>query len=175
MTTCIALLRGVNVGGHRKLPMAALRAACAEAGFQAVRSYIQSGNLVLAGADDTGAVEARLEAIVDARFGIAVDVIVRTAEQWAGYVAGNPIPEVAAAEPSHVMLVLSRPPLGSAAISALRERATGGEVIAASGDALWVHFPQGAGRSRLAAALGRLPSTARNWRTVLKLAEMAGV
>lgn len=79
MTTCIALLRGVNVGGHRRLPMAELRSACAEAGFDAVRNYIQSGNLVLASADDTRATEARIEAAIHVRFGFAVDVVPKAA------------------------------------------------------------------------------------------------
>lgn len=174
MTTYVALLRGINVGGHRKVPMAGLRAVCAEAGFGDVRSYIQSGNLVLDGAGAPAETEGVLETAIARRFGFAVDVIARTAAQWHNYVASNPLSEAAAAAPSRVMLVLSRPPLDAAAVERLRDRAAGGEAIVAVDDVLWIHFPDGAGHSKLAAALGRQPSTARNWRTVLKLAGMAG-
>lgn len=174
MTTWVVLLRAVNVGGSRKLPMADLRTTCQAAGFGDVRSHIQSGNLVLSADADAAAVEARIERAIRERFGFATDAIARSAGQWRGYVTGNPMPGPAAAAPSRVMLVLSRQPPDAGAVAGLQRHALDGEEIAAAGDALWVHFPQGAGRSRLAAALGRAGATARNWSTVLKLDAMAG-
>ncbi len=170
-TTFVALLRGINVGGHRKVPMAELRALCQEQGFGSVQSHIQSGNLVFsATADPTAA----LEAAVEKQFGFAVEIVVRTAGQWAGYVAGNPFPEQAAVEPNNVMLVLAKTAPGPDHLARLRRRASANERAALVGDAIWLYFGDGAARSKMIpdAAGG---ATARNWRTVLKLAEMVQV
>lgn len=173
MATAVVLLRGVNVGGHRKIPMAGLRDACRDAGFANVRSYIQSGNLVLDSDIDPDRIEAAVEAEVERRFGFAVDALARTAAQWREYIAGNPLAAAAAADPAKVMLVLSRPALGTDAIAALRTKAAGVETIETVGDAVYIQFPDGGARSRLAGQLARLPATVRNWRTVSRLPEIA--
>jgi len=179
MQTFIALLRGINVGGHRKIEMAALRTLGTELGFAAVRSYIQSGNLVFASTDAPAAVEASLDRAIADRFGFPVEVLVRTAEAWPALVRGNPFPQACAQEPNLVMMALAKRPPSKDAAAALRERATQGERIETAGEALWIHYPGGVARSKLSPALiDRLvgsPVTARNWRTVLKLAELAGV
>lgn len=179
MTTFIALLRGINVGGHRPVPMAELRVLCGELGLADAQTYIQSGNLVFAATGTARALEARLEQAIAGRFGFAVDVLVRGAAQWPGYVAGNPMPEAAEAQPNLVLLGLSKSPPRPDAVAALRERAAAGERVEAAGEALWFHFPQGSARTKLTpAAIDRAvgsPVTTRNWRTVQKLAEMAGV
>jgi uncharacterized protein (DUF1697 family) len=179
MTCFIALLRGINVGGNRKIPMAELRELCGELGFEDVQSYIQSGNLVFTASGKADAVEARLEKAIEKRFGFAVDVIVRTAAQWPAYVKGNPLPEASEKEPQLVHLALSKSPPKKDAVAALRERATTGERIEAAGEAIWIHFAGGVARSKLSPTVfDRLvgsPVTARNWRTVQKLAELAGV
>lgn len=178
----LALLRGINVGGRNALPMAELRALGEELGWSDVRTYIQSGNLVFAadrsGKDVERRLEDELEAGLTKRFAWSVPVIVRSASRWNGYVRGNPFPAVAAAKPNQVMLGLSKsPPLSDATI-ALRERARDGEQIALVGDALWIHFPAGIARSKLAQALlDRVvgsPVTMRNWNTVQELGEMSG-
>ncbi|MET1112742.1 MAG: DUF1697 domain-containing protein [Allosphingosinicella sp.] len=176
MARLIALLRAVNVGG-RKLPMAGLRALCAELGWEDVATYIQSGNLVFRATGNTGGHEEKLEAALETRLGLDVPVIVRTSAQWAHLVAANPFPEVAEAEPNRLQLLVSkRPPDGEAAAK-LMERARAGEVVEAAGGALWFHFPEGVGTSKLTPALidkaAGSPSTSRNWRTVVKLKEMS--
>ena len=177
MTSFIALLRGINVSGQRKVPMADLRALCTGLGWEDVRSYIQSGNVVFSARAKAPALEAALEQALEARFGFAVDVLVRTAAQWAVYVRDNPLRDAAEAEPNRVMLALSKAPPAANALEKLRERAIQ-ERLEAAGEALWVHFPEGAGSSKLTPALwDRLvgsPVTARNWRTVQTLAEMVG-
>lgn len=85
MTKYVALLRGINVGGHRKVPMAKLRAVAAEAGFAAVQTYVASRNVVLESDLDREAVEAVLEETIKRGFGFQVDVVVRSGEQWAAY------------------------------------------------------------------------------------------
>ena len=175
MARLIALLRAVNVGG-RKLPMAELRALCAELGWEDVETYIQSGNVVFAAPGDGAEMERRLEEAIKGRFGMDVPVIVRTASQWAAYVAANPFPGAAEEEPNRLQFLVSKKPLRSGA-DRLMERARAGEAVKAAGGALWFHFPEGVATSKLVPALidqaAGSPSTSRNWRTVLRLQEMA--
>ena len=90
MTVYVALLRGINVGGRSMLPMAQLRALAEECGFEAVRSYIQSGNLVFTSPDPAADVAARLEAAIAAAGGPAPRAAVRSRDELAAVVAGNP-------------------------------------------------------------------------------------
>ena len=102
MARLIALLRAVNVGG-RKLPMAELRALCGELGWKDARTYIQSGNLVFSASGKTETLEGQLEKGIKEKFGLDVPVIVRTAAQWAAYVAANPFSKVARDEPNRLI------------------------------------------------------------------------
>jgi uncharacterized protein (DUF1697 family) len=177
MARFIALLRAVNVGG-RMLPMAELRALCAELGWGEVQTYIQSGNVVFTAPDEPAALEARLESAIKERFGLDVPVVVRTAAQWSKLAAANPFAGAGRDAPNRLQLLVSkRPPAGDAA-GKLMEKADAGEAVKAAGGALWFHFPEGVARSKLTpAAIDKAcgsPSTGRNWRTVLKLKEMAG-
>lgn len=176
MARRIALLRAVNVGG-RKLPMAQLRALCADLGWEDIETYIQSGNLVFSAPGKAETLEAQLEKAIEERFGMEVPVMVRTASQWAGYVSANPFPKAAEDEPNRLQLLVSKDPPKVDAAEKLMERALAGESVKAAGGALWFHFPEGVGTSKLVPALidkaAGSPSTSRNWRTVLKLQEMA--
>jgi uncharacterized protein (DUF1697 family) len=176
MARLIALVRGINVGSTRKLPMADLRTACAETGLGEVQTYIQSGNLILDHADPAKA-EAALEALIADRFGLDVPVIARTAAQWAELVATCPLPDEARDAPRALHLLLCKKPPAKDAIAALRDRAKHGETITRWGPEIAIHFTNGVADSKLAPTLiDRLigsPATARNWNTVLKLDEMA--
>ncbi|WNG20561.1 DUF1697 domain-containing protein [Cystobacter fuscus] len=178
MSRIILLLRGVNVGGHRKVPMEELRQTCRDIGFGDVESYIQSGNLVVTAPGGADEAAAMLETALQQRFGFAVDVIARTARQWAAYAAGSPFPDAAEKQPNLLHLALSKQKPKPGAAAALRERASAGELIEAAGDALWVHYPNGVARTKLAPALFDKvvgsPVTARNWKTVLMLHQLAG-
>lgn len=187
--TFIALLRGINVGGHNKVPMAELRALCESLGWRDVQTYIQSGNIVFradSSADSSGSdaasvsaadLEIKLERAILDRFNLAVTVIVRPGEEWLGYLPANPFPDASEREPNRVMLLLSKRAPNANAARTLQERAAGSERVVLAGSALWIHYPEGSGRSRLAAptmlerAVGS-PVSSRNWRTVMKLAEM---
>ncbi|MFN2316837.1 MAG: DUF1697 domain-containing protein [Gemmatimonadales bacterium] len=174
----VALLRGINVGGKHRVPMAELRQAAEALGWTDVQSYIQSGNLVFAAAGQAAAFERTLEAAIAKRFGLAIPAMVRTAREWLGYLGKNPFPDASASEPGLVMLALSKAPLAAGAAAALQGRAMDGERVQESGGALWIYFPGGSGRSKLSPALmDRLagsPVTMRNWRTVVKLGELLG-
>ena len=171
----VALLRAVNVGGC-KLPMAQLRQVCADLGWDKVETYIQSGNVVFEAADKPAALEAALEKAVAKRFGFERPVIVRSAGQWAAYAKGSPFPEAERDEPNRLMLGLSKNPPKVDTPKLLEAKAVAGERVKLRGDALWVHYPAGAGTSKLTPALFDKavgsPVTQRNWRTVLKINEM---
>ncbi|MBI5852253.1 MAG: DUF1697 domain-containing protein [Planctomycetes bacterium] len=178
----LALLRGINVGGRNALPMAELRALGEELGWSNLRTYIQSGNLVFAAKRSGRDVERRLEDELEAglarRCAWSVPVIVRGASRWTAYVRGNPFAAAAEATPNLVMLGLSKELPSPDAPGVLMDRARDGEQIALVGDALWIHFPGGVARSKLAQALlDRVvgsPVTMRNWNTVRMLGEMVG-
>lgn len=175
---CVALLRGINVGGNNRVPMAELRELAVELGWSDVETYIQSGNLLFRGPGELPTLEAELEAAIERRFGFAVPTVVRSRRAWAAYVAGNPLVEASRVEPKLVHLALAKRPPAAGAVEALRARAADGERIEGVADALWIHYPQGAGRSKLTPTLfDRLagsPVTARNWNTVLELAARLG-
>jgi uncharacterized protein (DUF1697 family) len=177
MKTFIALLRGINVTGRNKIPMAELREVCSELGWADVKSYIQSGNLVFNADAKPDELEADLEGAIKGRFGLTIHVMIRAGSDWPTLVAGNPFPEESASEPNRVLLSVPKSPPKEGAAEALQERAVAGERVVRVGDVLWVHFPNGAGTSKISPALlDRLvgsPVTGRNLRTVLKLDEMA--
>jgi uncharacterized protein (DUF1697 family) len=178
MGRMVALLRAVNVGG-RKLPMAELRALCAdELGWEDVATYIQSGNVVFTAKARPDALEKALEDAVAKRFGFDSPVIVRTAAQWAHYAPANPFPKAAKDEPNRLMLLLSKSPPARGAEDVIQARAVAGEQVKRAGDALWFHYPEGAGTSKLSPSLidraVGSPGTARNYRTVVTLLDMLG-
>jgi uncharacterized protein (DUF1697 family) len=170
----IALLRGVNVGGYGKLPMAELRAAIANAGFAEVRTLLQSGNVVFRDGRSPEGLESALEALLIERFALTTEVMVRTPQQWAALIAANPFPDQARSDPSHLMLNVMKGPAKAGATEVLRTLVTGPEQAVLTDDALYMTFPEGIGTSRLnMGAVGRAVGarfTARNWNTVLKLA-----
>jgi uncharacterized protein (DUF1697 family) len=167
MNVYVALLRAVNVGGTGMLPMKELAALCADLGFAGVRTYIQSGNVVLASPLAEQDVVAALERALAEKMGKRVDVMVRTAAELRATLAANPFP---AADPARVGVVF----LAAPAAPDLMERIVipGPEEVCAVGREIFIHYPDGMGRSKL-----KLPSvvvgTTRNINTVAKLAAMA--
>jgi uncharacterized protein (DUF1697 family) len=173
MPTSIALLRGINVGGNKKVPMAELRTLLTEAGFTNVRTYIQSGNVVLdhpRRSDEK--LQDEIEVHIAGHFGFDVPVIVRHATQLAAVIDANPFPD---ADTSKLHVGFLRGDAAAGAEDVLAAKAAGAEEFALVGRELYLHLPDGLGRSKLAASLDRLgtPVTARNWRTTQTLLEMA--
>lgn len=161
MRTFVALMRGINVGAARKLPMADLRALCAKIGLGYPQTYIQSGNLLVDAEGSSTALRLLLEKEIAARFGFAVDVIVRGAVEWEGYVAANPFAGDAKAVPRVVHIYLSRDPLKSGAAKALQQRAQSGERIGAAGGALWIDYGAAASPARSSARFSSIKPAAR--------------
>ncbi|MBO0922849.1 DUF1697 domain-containing protein [Cellulomonas sp. zg-ZUI222] len=173
MTVMVALLRGVNVGGATRVPMADLRRVVAEAGYGDVRTYVNSGNVVLsADADDAEQVAATLRATCAVAFPCRPDVVVRTRDDLRTVVAGNPFLS-RDDDPTHHHVVFLP---GTVPARVPDVEVTPPEDLAAVGRELYLYLPDGIGRSRLAARLARRAGpggTSRNWRTVTTLAAMA--
>ena len=178
MQTYIALLRGINVGGTVSLKMKDLAATLKAAGFEAVRTYIQSGNVVFSCQEGDAAVLAvRMTDCINAAFGVAPSVIVLPAEEVAAIAADNPFPE-ATAEPKFLHFFFLNQAAEAADIAKMTEIAAADERFHLSDRCFYLHTPSGFGRSKLAAraeALLGTTATARNWRTVTTLLEMAGL
>jgi uncharacterized protein (DUF1697 family) len=178
MARFIALLRGINVGGHAKVPMAELRDLCVKLGWRDVRTYINSGNIVFESAEEAPVLEAALEKAIAGTFGFAPAVIVRSASRLKTLAAANPFPAASESEPGRVLLGLSKEAPKAGAAAAIQAKAAAGETVVEAGGALWFHYPGGAGTSKLTPALidraAGSPLTARNWRTISKLQEMLG-
>lgn len=180
LQTFVVLLRGINVGSTRKVPMADLRAICLKLGWTRPETYIQSGNLIVEARGDAPRVCRALEPELAARFGFTVDVVVRTAFSWATYVAANPFANDAAVLDKMVHLYASRDPLASGAADVLNERARVGERIHIAGGALWIDYgtPGVAGSKLIPSLIDKAcgsPTTGRNWNTVLKIRDMLAI
>lgn len=172
----VALLRGINVGGHKKVPMAELRALAEGLGARDVATYIASGNLVCSSPIDPPELAHALSQALAAHFGFAVDVIARSATRWAEYAQGHPFADVPDDALKLVHLCLARDAAAPDAAERLAPYVTGGERVVHLEDAVWIDYAAGVARSkltpaRLDAALGS-PVTARNWKTVAHLAQM---
>jgi uncharacterized protein (DUF1697 family) len=181
MPRYLALLRGINVGGHNKVAMADLRDLATALGHSDVATYIQSGNLVFTCSEaDAVALADALEAEIADRLGVRPAVVVISGPDLARVIADNPFP--AEDNPKSVHAVFRREPIddeGIAAVAAAvrRSREAGGNDDAVVvGSTLYLHTPDGLGRSELAAQLARssvqAAGTARNWATVSKLMAM---
>jgi uncharacterized protein (DUF1697 family) len=175
MNTYVVLLRGINVGGHRKVAMAQLRDVLGNAGFDNVKTYVQSGNIVLKSADDAGTLEAIISQAIRAGFGFDVDVLVYRLDTWRAIVDANPFPH-AASDPTKLVVMLMRQSPDPAQMGLLHSEAADGENALWRGGALYLDLPFGQARSKmaeLAYRLFRTGATARNWRTMTTLLTMA--
>ena len=172
----VALLRGINVGGNKKVPMAQLRALAEKLGWRDVATYINSGNLVFTAAGAPQALAQKLEAALGKEFGFDVAVIVRTGADWKRYAAGGAFADAEQQRPKALHLALSASVPPGSVSKDLQAFCRAGERVAVRGDALWIDFAGGVGTSKLTpAVLDRCvgsPVTARNWRTVQELAAM---
>lgn len=165
--TWICLLRAVNVGGTGKLPMAELRRMCEEIGFEQVRTYIASGNVVCRSGHDEAGVKAALEEALAGYAGKPVGVMVRSPKDMAAVLAGNPFADAPGNRCVTIFLDEAPP---SDALDDLRGRKD--ERVALGRREIYVHYGDGMADSKLripAAANG----TARNMNTVAKLVAMA--
>jgi uncharacterized protein (DUF1697 family) len=167
VTVYVALLRAINVGGTGKLPMADLMAICEALGFADVTTFIQSGNVLFR--SDLGAadVKRRLDEALGKALGKKPGIMLRSRKELDIIVANAPFPD---AKPNYLLVSFLPEAAPSNALDGMV--AADGEEAVVAGREIYVHFPIGAGRSKLKLAALK-PGTARNMNTVRKLAEMA--
>jgi uncharacterized protein (DUF1697 family) len=176
VTVWVALLRGVNVGGHKLLPMKDFATNLQAAGLDDVRTYIQSGNVVFRSEmADRQALACQIGETIFKSRGFNANVFVLKAAELKTVAARNPY-GAAADEPKtlHVFFLAESPK--KPALAALDRLKTRTEAFALIGKALYLHTPDGIARSKLAAGIGKalgVDVTARNWRTVCRLLEIA--
>jgi uncharacterized protein (DUF1697 family) len=179
MPTWIALLRAVNVGGRNQVSMPRLREVLTAEGFVDVRTYVQSGNIAVRGAQrSAGSVGQRIGASIEREFGLAVPVVVRTPGEVASVIGANPFPAAAEQRPKllHVTFLAGEPDADG--VAAIHRDDLTRDVCRVDGRHLYVDYVDGVHGSKLtlpyfARRLG-VDGTARNWRTVLALADLAG-
>lgn len=176
--TYAALLRGINVGGNKKVPMADLRAVLEGLGHGDVQTYLQSGNAVFSSAEqDTGVLARGLEAAIEARFGFRVACLVVDGPHLRAVAEACPFPAAELeGKQLHVTFFSEQP--GAERFAALDAAGYLPEEYRLGDRVLYLYAPDGLGRSRLAEALARpavvkgLDATTRNWNTVRKLVEL---
>ncbi|MEO8597008.1 MAG: DUF1697 domain-containing protein [Candidatus Solibacter sp.] len=177
MSTYVALLRAVNVGGNNLLPMKELPGLCEQAGCKRVRTYIQSGNLIFeSAASKAPKLGMAIAKAIEARFGFCPAVIVRTADELAAIIRGNPFVADGAPEKDLYVAFLRDLP-DAASVAALDPDRSPGDTFHVIGREIYVRCPNGVGSTKLTNAwfdrgLATV-STGRNWRTICKLWEMA--
>ncbi|TXS48407.1 DUF1697 domain-containing protein [Streptomyces sp. uw30] len=179
-TTYAALLRGINVGGSRKVPMAELRTLMTDLGHDGVRTYLQSGQAVFASDHgDEDSLAAELASAIEKHFGFAVDVIVRDHAYLRAIADNCPFP-AAELEPKQLHVTYFSAPVDAERFAEIDQAAFLPEEFRLGDRALYLYAPNGLGRSKLAEMLSRprlnkgLIATSRNWNTVVKLVEMTG-
>jgi uncharacterized protein (DUF1697 family) len=178
MTRVIALLRAVNVGGTGKVAMPELCTLLTGLGYTGVKSLLQSGNIVFGCSGPAGAaLETALETAVAKKLGVTTELFVRTAGEWDNIVAGNPYPDAARDDPSHLVVMTFKSAPAAKNVAALQAAITGREMVQAAGKQAYFVYPDGIGTSKLTNAIIErklgMTGTARNWNTVLKLAAAA--
>lgn len=177
MARYVALLRGVNLGSKRRVAMGELRERLAEAGYEDVRTLLQSGNVGVTTSKPAHTVRAELEQAIEERFGIDTDVILRTHAQLAALVDAHPLADVATDPTRHQVTFLSAEPAAET-VRKLAAADVAPERIAVHGCEIHAWHPNGIQRSPAARLLARadfgVAATARNWSTVVKLLALAG-
>jgi uncharacterized protein (DUF1697 family) len=180
MPTYISMLRGINLAGHKRVEMARLRVMFEGMGFEQVRTYINSGNVVFkTGKSAPAALSKKIEERMVAEFGFGALVITRTAAELGRAIEGNPFAKESRSDPAYVFIgFLERAPKADA-VEKLQARAAKTEQAHCSGKEIYVYYVDGMGRAKLLThgvleKVLAVKATMRNWNTVSKLYEMAG-
>jgi uncharacterized protein (DUF1697 family) len=173
-----ALLRGINVSGHNKVPMAELQALLTELGHSDARTYLQSGNAIFTSAlGDEKALAAQLRQAIEERFGFGVDVLVRDHAYLKAVADACPFP-AASLEGKQLHVTYFSEPVTASRFASLDAASHLPEEFRFGDRALYLYLPNGLGRSKLAEALAKsaptdgVIATSRNWNTVAKLVEL---
>jgi uncharacterized protein (DUF1697 family) len=173
----VAMLRGINLGPNRRVPMAELRALFSDAGYEDVRTYVQSGNVVLSSSQPPAALEGEAQRLISERFGFDVPVLVRSRRQLAAVVKLDPLGDVVD-DPKRYQVSFLSAELAPEVIQALKDAAAPYERLVVARREVYGWHPEGVARSKLWTALAGkglgVTATARNWTTVTTLLQMTG-
>ena len=176
MARLVVLLRGINIGSRNRIAMPALREALDEAGYEDVRTYVQSGNVVLSSGASAKQAARDVERLIADRFGLDIAVVARTRNELAKVVDRNPLARVAKDPKRYQVSFLEAKPTAKV-VRELEEVATVKEKVVSIGREIYAWHPDGVARSKLWARLAGkdlgTTATARNWTTVTKLLELA--
>jgi uncharacterized protein (DUF1697 family) len=172
----IVLLRGINLGPRNRIAMPELRKALAEAGFDNVRTYVQSGNVVLSTQLKPEQTARKVERLVADRFGLDIGVVVRSKAELARVAKKNPLADVAK-DPRRYQVSFLDGKLDRRTVDKLEAAVAGREQLVVDGREIYAWHDAGVARSKLWAAIAGkglgVKATARNWTTVTKLLELA--
>ena len=177
MHTFVSLLRGINVGGHKKIRMEELRGIYTAAGFAEVKSYLQSGNVVFATDDpDRARIAARLETAIAEALGHDVSIILRDGADLQRVFTGNPFLTTRNEDPTKLHVTFLAQPPSATDLAELTVPAGGDDEFQIVGQEVYVFCPNGAGRTKLTNNLFERKlhtvATSRNWKTVTALHAM---
>lgn len=176
MSCHVVLLRGINVGRHNRIAMPRLRELLGEAGFEDIRTYLQSGNVVLRSEATPEQVRSESERHIRSALGLEIEVVVRTAKELADVVRRDPFGERATDHKRYQVSFLAAE-LQPSVIDRLTQAAMPSERVFVIGREVYAWHPESVARSRLWALLaGRslgVTATARNWTTVTSLLSLA--
>lgn len=177
MPAFVALLRAVNLGPHNKIGMADLKRLAEGCGFSAVRTLLQSGNLLFEAKSQTsGKLEKLLEGALADAIGLKTPIVVRSAADWRGVLDENPFGKEAKADPSHLVVMPLKAKPETGAVDALVSAIVGRERVELVGQQLYLVYPDGIGHSKLTSSLIEkklgVSGTGRNWNTAQKIAAL---
>lgn len=177
MNSYVALLRGINVSGQKLIKMAELKLALSNSGLENLSTYIQSGNIVFQSREQNAVkLQSQIHQIILDKFGHEVSVQVFDREELASIIEKNPFPDEVISEPNRVLFVrLSQSPEAEKKETLINQDVSPDRLIMIE-NWIYLHFPEGQAKSKLSNNLIeqklKIPSTGRNWNTVLKLSKM---
>jgi uncharacterized protein (DUF1697 family) len=178
MTVIISMLRGVNVGGHNKIKMEALRALYESLKLRDAQTYVQSGNVVFRTDErDMARLAKRIEDGIERKFGFRPDVILRTPAEMRDVIARNPFGKRRGIEPGKLLVSFLADDPGEEGREKVRQMKYEPEEMRIDDREVYIYFPNGIGRSKLSLArlekTLKVPGTGRNWNSVTKMLDMA--
>ena len=178
MPVLISMLRAVNVGGHAKIKMDALRALYASLKFENPQTYLQSGNVIFKTSErNLDAISKRIQSAIEKKFKCSTDIILRTTDDFRTVVKKNPFAKRTGIEPGKLNVFFLAADPGNEARKALLDQRFAPEELHAIGRELYIYFPKGMGQSKLPFPriykLLQTPGTGRNWNSVTNMLEIA--
>jgi uncharacterized protein (DUF1697 family) len=172
MPKFIALYRGINVSGKNLVKMIDLRALHESLGHKSVETYLQSGNIVFSAIGSPDSIATKLSTAFQKKFGFTPAIMIRTASQWAQFVAGNPYRKFSDADPTKVHAAICGGEPCAQRLEELLKKVGKREQFVIKAGVIYLYAPDGFGTSKFATAMERaaaVPITFRNWRTMQSL------